>query len=252
MAMANSMTALLDKLKEDLHMQMIYRHLPDEIKMPEWEQRILKKTMPTFSRYFPHKVPFVVSEATCNVKKVKGQNVYYIKDEYLGSLKVLGVQDIDWSDTSTNNMGLYKPREFSPQGNFLEYQMLQDNLSLYNDNIYPEFEYPNKITLTRVGGSYISAHTFSLKLLVEHRNLATISPTKMEVFEELAAADVANFIYGNLKYVDKAEFTYINVDLLLDDLRSIAENRPNIIEKLENSYVSAANDNIPYIMTVSG
>ena len=77
MAMANSMTALLDKLKEDLHMQMIYRHLPDEIKMPEWEQRILKKTMPTFSRYFPHKVPFVVSEATCNVKKVKGQNVYY-------------------------------------------------------------------------------------------------------------------------------------------------------------------------------
>ena len=39
MAMANSMTALLDKLKEDLHMQMIYRHLPDEIKMPEWEQR---------------------------------------------------------------------------------------------------------------------------------------------------------------------------------------------------------------------
>lgn len=252
MAMANSMTALLDKMEEDLHMQMIYKHLPDEIKKPAWEQRILKKTLPTFSRYFPHKVPFVVSENTCNMKKINNQRVYYIKDEYLGSLKVLGVQDIDWGDVSTNNMGLYRPREFSPHNDFMGYQMQQDTMSLYNDEIYPEFEYPNKITLTRVGGQYVGAHTFTLKLLVEHRNLATISPTKMEVFEELAEADVANFIYGNLKYVDSAEFTYINVNLLLDDLRSIAENRPNIIEKLENSYVSAANDNIPYIMTVSG
>lgn len=255
MAMANDMGALLNKLEDDLHMTMIYRRLPQDLKKDSWERRIMEKTMPTFSRYFPHKVRFVVNEDTCNVKSHghrQKQRVYYIKDEFLGSLKLLGVQDIDWGDTSTDNMGLYRPREFSPQGNFMEYQMLADNMSLYNDNIYPEFEAPNKITITRVGGEYISIYSFVLNLLVEHKTLATISPTKMEVFEELAEADVANFLYGNLKYIDNLETAYFDINLLLDDLKSIADNRSNIIEKLENSYVSAANDNIPYIMTVSG
>ena len=135
---------------------------------------------------------------------------------------------------------------------FLSSQMSADVASLYNNNIYLEFTYPNKLSITRAGNIDVNLETFVVRLLVEHSNLATISPTKMEVFEALAQADIAKFLWMNLRYYDQLETIYVNIDLKLNELETEAGKRQDIIDDLKNSCVSASNDNIPYIMTVSG
>lgn len=263
MAMANDMTVFMKKVEEDLHMTMLMDHLPDQLQKPAWEERLKTKTYPTFSRYFPKKIPFTVNKDTCNSRREHGKQVYYIRDDIFGALKITGVEDLDWSDTSGDQVaiaqvvgqGCYRPtnaRLGEVFSTFYGYQQNADTYSLYNNNIYLDFEYPNKIILSRVGNTHVVLNSFVVNLLAEHSCLATISPTKMETFEALAEADIAEFLYGNLKYVDNLETTFININLLLDDLKAKAESRRDIIEQLENSYVSAANDNIPYIMTVNG
>ena len=90
-----------------------------------------------------------------------------------------------------------------------------------------------------------------ISLFVKHStNLMTIAPTKMETFEKLAIADVAKFLYENLKYYDNLETAFIKLDLKVQSLEEAANKRESIIEELDNAHVSTANDNIPYIMTV--
>ena len=72
----------------------------------------------------------------------------------------------------------------------------------------------------------------------------------METFEALAQADVAGFLYNNLIHYDGLETVYANIDLKLNQLETEAGKRDQIIDKLNDSYVSASNDNIPYILTI--
>ncbi len=263
MALANDMGALVDKIEKRLGLIPLTPHLPKEFGKSAWADVITNDTMVSFSRYFPNKVKFVVSEETC-IKAIENKKtVYYIKEEMLGKAKLLGVMDIDWQDTSGDNLslgqtagyGYYVPNYggFEDTMNaFIGYQNAADISSMYNNNIFLDFIYPNKIIISRAGNLDINLKRFVVNLLVEHSTLATISPTKMETFEALAQADVANFLYMNLRYYDNLETIYVNIDLKLNELEQAASKRENIIDKIENSYVSASNDNIPYIMTVSG
>ena len=72
----------------------------------------------------------------------------------------------------------------------------------------------------------------------------------METVEALAEADVARFLYEELKYYDGLETVYANIDLKLGDLESKASARADIIAELKDSYVSAANSNQPLMFTV--
>ena len=91
-----------------------------------------------------------------------------------------------------------------------------------------------------------------IDLFLKHDpSLQTIEPTKMETFEKLAIADVATFLYSNLKYFDQLETVYGTVDLKLDFLREKAEMRDELVRYLEDNYVSAANMNMPAFITVS-
>ena len=263
MALANDMGLLLTKIERRLGLLPLTPHLPPEYSKPVWADIIMEDTMRTFSRYYPNKIHFVVNDETCIRTKEDKKTVYYIKEELIEGVKLLGVQDIDWQDTSADNVslgqtagyGYYVPNYGDAQAtltSYMGYQTAADNASLYNNNIYLEFTYPNKIWISRAGNLDINLTSFVVNLLVEHNTLATISPTKMEIFEALAQADIANFLWKNLRYFDGLETIYVNIDLKLNELEQEAGKRENIIDKLENSYVSAANDNIPYIMTVSG
>ena len=72
----------------------------------------------------------------------------------------------------------------------------------------------------------------------------------MEIFEDLATADVASFLYENLKYFDNLETVFANVDIKLDSLKERADRRENVVNDLKDGYVSAANSNQPLIYTV--
>lgn len=263
MALANDYSSLVNKIESRLGLKVLSSVLPKEFAKNTWVDVIKDDTMPTFSRYFPRKVRFVVNNETCNVRMENKKRVYYIKDELLGEAKLLGVIDIDWQDTSADNisinnvggMGYYIPNYGGMEDTFNAFtglQMAADIASLYNNNIFLDFEYPNKIIISRAGNVDVKLDTFVVNLLVEHSNLQTISPTKMETFEALAQADIARYLWMNLRYFDNLDTGYINIDLKLSELESEANKRENIIEELKNSYVSAANDNCPYILTISG
>ena len=263
MAVANDMTLLLNKIERRLGLAPLVPNLPDHLKKEKWADVIKEDTMVTFSRYYPNDLRMVINDETCEKKRDESGTVwYYIKEEVLQGVKLLGIMDIDWQDHTTANSslgatsiggGYYYPSFACPVETFnsvVALQGLADIASLYNRGIYIDFEYPNRFCLRGLGNTNYDLEQFVIKLLVQHESLITISPTKMEAFEALAQADVANFLYMNLRYYDGLETTYLNIDLKLSELNDAANKRDNIIDLLKESYVSTSNDNIPYIWTV--
>lgn len=262
MALANDMTALLKKIENRLGLTPLIPHLPEYCTKDKWADVILTDTIVTFSRYYPHKFPMIITDETCVKKKENGTTYYYIKDEILQGVKLLGIMDIDWQDYSSANSslgatslggGYYYPSFACPEatlGSMLSLQMTADMASLYNRQLYIDFQYPNRFSLKGLGNTSYDLNTFTVILLVEHCSLSTISPTKMEIFESLAMADIAKFLYMNLRYYDNFETAYINIDLKLSELNDEANKRDNVIDDIKNSYVSTSNDNIPYIWTI--
>lgn len=262
MAMANDMTRLITKIERRLGLSVLVPHLPEELSKDEWANVILTDTIVTWSRYYPNAFPLVINDETCDKKKENGVVWYYIKDEVLQGCKLLGLKDIDWMDRTTNNSslgatslggGYYYPNMGCIGSTFesiLSLQTAADFNSLYNRGIYIDFQYPNRFALKGIGNTNYDLKSFVVILLIEHCSLSTISPTTMETFEALAQADIARFLYMNLRYYDNLETIYLNIDLKLSELQEEANKREEIINTIKESYVSTSNDNIPYIMTV--
>ena len=133
----------------------------------------------------------------------------------------------------------------------LALQGISDVMSLYNRQVYIEFQPPNnRFCVKGIGNTNYDLKRFSMILLVEHKSLSTISPTMMEIFESLAMADIALFLYQNLKYWDGLDTAYVNLDLKLAELDKVADTRQSVIDEIKNSYISTSNPAIPYIFTV--
>jgi hypothetical protein len=262
MAMANDMTLLLNKIERRLGLSILAPNLPEQLKKDKWADVIMTDTIVTFSRYYPHSFKMVINDETVDKINEDGEIWYYIKDEILQDVKLLGIKDIDWLDNTSKNSsltatslggGYYYPSYGCLEGTFesiLALQTIADTASLYNRGIYIDFKEPNKFAIKGLGNANYDLKQFTIILLVEHRSLSTISPTKMEIFEQLAMSDIANFLYMQLRYFDGLDTAYINIDLKLSELQEVANKRDNIIEEIQNSYVSTSNDNIPYIWTV--
>lgn len=258
MAYSNNMSDLLNKLERRLGLIPLTPHLPKEFNKESWANVIMQDTMVTFSRYFPNKFPYVVNNETTTKKG----DTYYLNDDLIGDTKVLGIIDLDWSDFGSDNLslsqlgpyGYYMPNYYGSSSvltdQIIGLQMNANIGSLFNNGVYIDFKDPNMFTIKGIGNLDLNYKCFKINLLVQHRDLSTISPTKMEIFEELAQADVAEFLYKNLRYYNNLETVFVNIDLKLEELESEGNKRENVIETLRNSYVSASNDTIPYIMTV--
>ena len=135
-------------------------------------------------------------------------------------------------------------------------QMSSDINSLFSNanNVYVEFKEPNLVRLSGPNGINFSIdliRNYPITVFIEHNmNLMTIPPTKMNIFEELATADVAKFLFKELMRFDGLETVFANVDLKLSDLETEASKRDDVIARLEEGRVSAANDNQPMIMLI--
>jgi hypothetical protein len=259
MAHANNMTNLINKIERRLGLMPLTPHLPEKYGKDAWAEVIKDQTLTTFSRYFPWKVPFVVTP------DVPQRDGWYIIDEekYFGQTGVLlGIQDIDWSDFSSDNLSV---AQISGYGNYIDFyganisfddllchQMRADAMSLINYGIYIKYREPNMFRLEGLTNQMIvQMNRFTVTVLLKHPDsLQTISPTKMETFEELAKADVAEFLSSNLRFWDQMDTVFATVDMKLGDIDQAAQKRDQIIERLESSYVTAANDSIPFLITV--
>lgn len=249
----NQMTLLLNKIQRRLG--LITLELPDEIGKDSWHTIIEEDTIPTFSRYFPYKITTIIDN-TC-----EKDGFFFIDKDVPEGCKILGVKDIDWQayrvDPRFDRYGInFSTYDFISRDYGIDdvafSQMSADYLSLFNLGIYIEFEYPNKIRLVSVNGSSVSRYRpFPLQIFIEHpSNLMTISPTMMESFEQLAQADVATFLYQQLKYYDNQDTVYMQLDLKLETLQEWANKRDDIVRQLDEAHTTTANEAGSLIMTV--
>ena len=263
-ANANDMTLLIRKIERRLGLLMLTPHLPKELGKEAWADVIKTDTLVTFSQYFPMRFRYICDENTV----IKKDGWYYLKDEIIGNNKVLGVQDIDWQTMGSDNLSLsslsnYGYPEIYGYGYYGMSSLYADqtigaalNASMTSiftngNTIYVETEEgnPMKFRLSGISGHDLrSLKTFVVWVIMEHKDLATISPTKRTIFEALAQSDVANFLAENLKYVDGLETIYAQIDLKLDRLREEANKREGLIDEMKNAYVSYANVSQPLIV----
>ena len=259
MAFSNSMTNLLNKIETNrLGVKML--NLPEELSKDKWATDvIIPDTLTTFSRYFPNQISYTVNQS-----HPKKDGWYYIDEAFIEGVEVLGVRDLDWNSLTHDSLyyqdqmgygmvdGLAQSTGFSFE-DIAMIQMKADFTSLFNNKLYVEFQPPNKFAVKgRANLDYgRGLKRFQVLLLIKHADsLTTISPTKMEIFEKLATADIAAFLYNNLKYYDNLQTVYANIELKLDDIKNKADERDSVIQEIKDSYISAANDYAPMIMCI--
>jgi len=264
MAMSNNMTNLINLIELRLGTEPL--NLPEEIAKNKWGEWISNYTLRSFSRFFGNRIPYTFDTSRMS----QDREGFYLIDENIvpGNIEILGVQDIPWDDPyafGVENPGWYDVGS-SPYGFFnnnLNYSFDQiaaiqgsaDRQSLFSSGIYIDFKPPNKIKLQTVSGEYMNKtniKTFKVNLMIKHSdNLLTIEPTKMESFEEFAIVDIATFLYNYLKYFDGLETVFVNTNLRIDDLQTVAQRRPDLIQEFKDSFVGADNYNQPIMYTMN-
>lgn len=269
MAFSNNMTKLLNKIENRLGVKILLasiNHLPKEkrdllkLSKSDWANEvIIPDTLDTFSRYFPNTITYPMGKSSPNK-----DGWYIIDEDFIEGVEILGVRDIDWS-TFTND-SLYYAQEMGygmvdylgmssgySVEDVLNVQMGKDFSSLFNNGIFIDFKPPNMFRLTSSTNANISRNlkNYKVTLLIKHADtLLTISSTMFETFESLAIADVAGYLFRNLKYFDGLETVYANIDLKLNELEEKASRRDDIVAELKESSVSASNPTVPIMMTI--
>lgn len=250
-ATMNNMTRLLNKIERRLGTRQL--KLPEYLCKDKWaDEVIVEDSLVTFSRYFPNKININIDYAR------KKDGWYYIDDSVCQSLQILGIKDIDWEEyTGRESPGAYGLYDIYSESYGLDdiglMQMRADHMSLFNRGIYIDFKEPNMFRLVSVNNLDLShglTHIPLQVLAVHSPSLCTISATMMGIFEDLATADVAAWLYEELKYYEALETVYVNIDLKLSDLNDKAGRRQDIIDKLENAQVSSAQTSMPLIWTI--
>lgn len=246
----NSLEKLLKKIEIRLGLTMIIDHLPDQLQKTKWVEIIDLFVLDTFSRYFPNKVRIYLNN---NDKK---DGYYLIDEDKIGNVEIIGIRDIGWDDIEHNNImpsaGNYDmySSHYDPE-DFMATQLAADYKSLFSFGLYPEFKKPNMVKISGNGNMPVCLNTFPLDVFIKHKiNLSSIEPTKMEIFEDLATAHIAKFLYDNLKYFEGEETIFGNIELRVEDFQSEASKLDQIVDIMQSNYVSFSNEFQPMILTI--
>lgn len=247
---ANNMTLLLNKIENRLGVKML--NLPDNLKKEKWaEEVIIPDTLVTWSRYFPHQFRYHIT-----AQHPMKDGWYMLDEDVFGDCKILGVTNLDWSTFISDIFGgNWRYYDFMAGGMEMADMINQINqanvTSLFNNGIYIVFEPPCRFKLESTYGRECTMNDFWVYVLIEHNpDLTTISATQMETFEALAQADVAGYLYNNLKYFQDLQTVYASINMKIDDLEQQYQKREDIINYIKESYVSAANKNQPIMFTI--
>ena len=261
MAFHNNMPKLRNKAERRLGLRLIEPHLAKiDLGKSSWVEAVEEDSLPTYSRFFPKEVQYRVTNNTPH----DDDGWYYIDEEFIENRTIIGIRDIDfrsfYDDSLTHlqdagygfitHQALYAGFTMEDIG---DVQMAADVSSLFNQGIYPEFQAPNKFRLCSSTNTNLTLglKAYNLILLIEHDStLLTINPTLMEIFEELAFCDIANFLYQNLKYYDNLETIYATLDLKLDELQKWSEHREEVVNTLDDAHVSPSNPACPVMLTL--
>jgi hypothetical protein len=192
----------------------------------------------------------------------KKGNHWLIDEDICSSVEIIGAGDIDWRTWSRTYPGLnyqgVNNFDMSTAGYDFEtvcdVQMLADHLSSFSLGIYVTYEAPNRLYLNAsINVAFMPMfQKVPIFLYVTHaKNLSTIRPSMLNTFTDLAEADVCNYILNKIDMYNNMETAYSTIDLNLASIEEWARQREQIVQKLETSYVSAANRNQPIMLTIN-
>lgn len=260
--MANKMTDLLNKIERRTGIRAL--NLPDEINKDTWAKEVIAQdTIPTFSRFFPHKITIYLDRERTPQDK---EGYYLLDPDMVDGADIIGIKDINFHafrDTGataipgmvSGGLGFYDFATAVSEYTYDDIALLQGSANLnsvFNGQVFVDFQYPNRVRFRMaVGRQSIPFRIIPLDVFVNHPlNLMTISPTIMETFEKLAISDVCSYLYEYLKYYDDLETVFANSNLKLDTLSDRARQREDVVAELKDSYVSPTNKNQPIIYTI--
>ena len=256
MPMANNMTRLLDKIERRLGTRLL--NLPEGLTKDDWAKKVIcNETLDTFSRYFPNAMLYNLDPSN------KKQGAYLIDEDICESVKIIGAGDIDWHAFSAKapayqhggGYGTFDMLSSSYDAeDIMMTQMVADHTSLFSNGIYLEYKPPNRVYLTCAMNvdTLNFMQLIPITLFIKHANdLSTIADTKMEVFEKLATADVAIFLYQELKMYDGMDTVFATTDLKLSELQEQGNLRADAVQELKDGYVTPSNTNQPIMFTIN-
>ena len=95
---ANNMSNLLNKIEMRLGTKPL--NLPADISKDKWADVIKMDTLVTFSRFYPHAFKYQLGPDD------KKDGCYYLDEDTIGGLKILGLRDLSWEDFATDSLGV--------------------------------------------------------------------------------------------------------------------------------------------------
>lgn len=267
MKYSNKMSDLTKKISNRLGIEAMMQKLPENIDRYKWVELIQNEVVELYSRYFPHVITYAfIPREDFNSKN----NAYTIKKDFIknNNITVIGIKGYT-PNSSYSNQGFlpdglilrdgYNSRDLYSQSlcelsnphiglkdPLIDIYASVANEGLIKDPIIFEFYPPFSFRVTNrsyqdmIKGNGI----MEIELLVVHpKSLFTLSPSQMELFEDLATCKIAEFLYGHLKYFDGIESGYQTIDLKLDSIQDWMGRLDNVLEIIRDSYISVSNHN---------
>lgn len=225
--------------------------LPKEIDTPTWMSEVIEpETLEVFSCYLPHMIRIMVNT------KYKKDGYCLIDQDLFNGEKIIGIRDIAFDQFGQDSLYIQQAAGLGVYDYMSDVALLQaraDLVSIFNNQVYIDFKEPNMVKITSVTGADVSnsLSEIPLDVFIKHpSNLMTIPATQMEIFRNLATADVANYILAYVSQFNDLETVFGTADIKLDTISNWAARQDDIIGELKAGYVNPANKNQPIMYTV--
>lgn len=255
---SNNISRIIKKISNRLGLEIMMDKFPENIDKYKWVEIIQNEVIELYSRYYPHKINYKFNPVSDYNPKNK---LYTINKEFISKsdIKILSVKGLgeSYKQTGLFPSGLVYDRynggdvgccydSMSRVDSFINLSQTMTERSYFKDPMIVEFYPPNSFRITNVDYSDLLSNRapFDIELLVVHpKSLFTLSQTQLTLFEDLCTCKIAEFLYGHLKYYEGIESGYQTIDLKLDTIQDWMNKTEDILNIINESYVSMTNKN---------
>lgn len=236
--MGMSPNLILSKAKRRLGISMFKLPFDDN----ELLDIMYEDTIPTFSKFFPRYLTFPVDLNQCKPAKYRvadkakyfGTRAYHIDFSQFGSEIVpIDIEDIDYYHNDQSDFIAYE-NELHGQ---TPYELVTNSFGratlAASLNVEPihRFEAPDILIFDEKGFGQVYGDKIFLTCLVLHaKDLSTINISYIDYFTKLYMIDLQINLYAVLKFVDKIDTTFGEIDLKIDDWANAEDKRKELEE----------------------
>lgn len=227
---------LLSKLKRKLGAKSIKLSYTDE----ELLEILYDDTIPTFSIYFPMRIPMKVDLDTCKPAKEFTENesqLAYHLDFLPDNMNLIEVESIDFYNETIGRYYDY------PTGTMDSFELFtaQVNQGMVEDMLNtPITHYTLEPDILVIDQPFsLNTKIVTLNLLVEHsHDLSTIKFTYLDKIMELFTLDCKIALYEDMKHHDGIDTTFNQIELKIDTWADAESKREDLMQRWDNQFLS--------------